>query len=124
MRKIALLPVLVAVAASGCQVWTGESGPARVDEGGDAAAQRTSAIYAAVIRELATEDNYLEEGPPAEGVYVVRTAGDAYPGGSPPSPLSASAERGILEALRDLPVRIIADPDTVLVQTDLVVGWR
>jgi hypothetical protein len=108
-------PILVALLAVGCQVWTGESPPARVDDGGDAAAQRTSAIYAAVIRQLATEDDYLHEGPPAERVYVVRTAGNAYPGGSPPSPLSAAAEHRILQALRDLPVRIVADPETVLV---------
>jgi hypothetical protein len=117
MRKIALLPVVVALAVSGCQAWTGVSARARPDEGGNAGTGRTSAIYAAVIRQLVSKDHYLGEGPPFERVFVVRTAGDPYVGTeSPPRPLSSAVERGILEALRDLPpVHLVADPDTVIV---------
>jgi hypothetical protein len=118
MRKIVLPAVVVALAAPGCQAWTGASATARPDEGGDARSERTSAIYAAVIRQLVTKDHFLGEEPtPFERVFVVRTAGNPYVRTeSPPRPVSSAVERGIVEALRDLPpVSLVADPDTVIV---------
>jgi hypothetical protein len=117
MRRIALLAVVVALAAAGCQAWTGVSAPARLDEDGDTGTERTSAIYAAVIRQLLTNDHYLGEGRPFERVFVVRTDGDPFVGTeSPLRPFSPAVERAILEALRDLPpVRVVPDLDTVMV---------
>jgi hypothetical protein len=116
MRKLALVSVVLAVAAPGCQAWTGDSAPARPDEDGDAATQRTSAVYAAVIRRLATTDFLLGEGPPFAGIFVVRRVGDRYfSTEGPPKPFSPTVERGLLEALRDLPVRVVAHPETALV---------
>lgn len=117
MRRIAFLPVVIALAASGCQAWTVVSGPARPHEDGDAVTARASAIYAAVIRQLVTKDRYLGAEPPFERVFVVRTAGDPYVGTeSPPRSFSSAVKRGILEALRDLPpVRLVADSDAVIV---------
>src|SRR5919106_6012030 len=104
MRRIALLSVVVALAAAGCQAWTGVSGPARLDEDGGRGTEGTSAIYAAVIRQLLTKDAYLLEGRPFERVFVVRTEGDPSVGTeSPLRPFSSAVERAILEALRDLP---------------------
>ena len=116
MRRIALLSVVVALAAAGCQAWTGVSGPARLDEDGDRGTERTSAIYAAVIRQLLTKDAYLREGRPFERVFVVRTEGEPSVGTeSPLRPFSSAVERAILEALRDLPpVRFVADLDTAV----------
>lgn len=117
MRTIALLSVVFALAAAGCQAWTGVSAPARPDEGRDVRTERTSTIYAAVLRQLLTEDHYLGEGQPFERVFVVGSEGDPRAGTeSPLAPFSAAVERGILEALRDLPpVRVLADPRTVIV---------
>lgn len=117
MRRIALLSVVVALAAAGCQAWTGVSGPARLDEDGGRGTEGTSAIYAAVIRQLLTKDAYLREGRPFERVFVVRTEGDPSVGTeSPLRPFSSAVERAILAALRDLPpVRFVADLDTAVV---------
>jgi hypothetical protein len=116
MRKLALVSVVLAVAAPGCQAWTSDSAPARPTEDGDAATRRTSAVYAAVIRRLVAKDFFLGEGPPFELIFVVRTVGDRYFWtDAPPRPFSPTVERGLLDALRDLPVRLIAHPDTALV---------
>jgi hypothetical protein len=117
MRKLALVSVLVAVVAPGCRAWTGDSAPARPDEDGNAATQRMPAVYAAVIRRLATKDFFLGEGPPFERIFVVRTVGDRYFWtDAPPRPFSPTVERGLLDAFRDLPVRLIAHPDSALVE--------
>jgi hypothetical protein len=116
MRKLALVSVVVAVAAPGCQTWRGDSAPARPDEDGNAATQRASAVYAAVIRRLVAKDFFLGEGQPFERVFVVRMVGDRYfRPEAPPTPFSPTVERGLLDALRDLPIRPIAHPDAALV---------
>lgn len=123
MRKLALLSVVVALTASGCQAWTGASAPTRPDEGGDLAARRASAIYSAVIRQLVTKDHTFGQQPtPFKRVFVidgavgVLTAGDPLvEPGRAPRPFSSVVKSEILEALRDLPpVRFVADPSTVI----------
>jgi hypothetical protein len=120
MRKLALLAVVVALAASGCQAWTGGLAPAGSE--GDAAVGRTSAIYAAVIRQLVTKDHTFGSGPtPFERVFVldgpVVDFDYALAGRVRPSkPFSLALKLQILEALRDLPpVRFVNNPDAVLV---------
>jgi hypothetical protein len=127
MRNLALLAILVALATSGCQVWTGGSAPARPDEGGNAATRRTSAIYAAVIHRLVTKDHTVyDEATPFERVFVVTTAGALYiRSESLPRPFSPAVEHEILAALRDLPsVRLVAHPDTAIVDEKSCGGVR
>jgi hypothetical protein len=127
MRRITILPVLVALAASGCQAWTGASAPARLDEVGDARTGRTSAIYAAVIHRLVTKDHTVyEEATPFERAFVVTTAGAPYVRSeSPPRPFFPAVEHEILVALRDLPsVRLVAHPDTAMVDEKSCRGAR
>jgi hypothetical protein len=120
MRRLALFPILVILAASGCQAWTGALAPARED--GGAAAERTAAIYSAVIRQLVLKDHTFGQGPaPFKRVFVVDGAvGSAndLPVGMESSsvPFFPAVKQKILEALPDLPpVRFVADPDTVIV---------
>ena len=120
MRNIVLLPLVVALAASGCQAWTGASVPAPQLEGTEAE-ERTAAIYAAVIRQLVTKDHTFGRVPsPFKRVFVadgvVRDAADPQVGRKPARPFSSAVKPGILRALRDLPpVRFVADPDDVIV---------
>jgi len=126
VRKIAILPVLVALAASGCEDWKAASAPARLDDG-DARTGRTSAIYAAVIHRLLTRDHTVyEEATPFERVFVVRTAGAPYvQTESPPRPFSPAVEREILAALGNLPsVRLVAHPDPAIVDETSCGGAR
>jgi hypothetical protein len=118
MRKLAL-PVLVALAASGC-AWTGSFAPRGANE--DGAGERTAAIYTAVIRQLVMKDHTFGQGPaPFKRVFVVdgaiRTAEEPLAGTDrPPKSFSLAVKLQILEALQDLPpVRFVADPDTVIV---------
>ena len=116
MRARALLLVGLTIAASGC-AWSPDLGF------GDAAAtERTSAVYAAVIRRLVMEDHTFGMGPaPFERVYVidgvVDGAGDVYaePKG-PRKPFSPAVKRSISRALADLPpVRFVSDREAVVV---------
>jgi hypothetical protein len=122
VRRVALLLVVIALAASGCRAWTGISGTARLDENGAEETRRTAAVYAAVIRQLVTKDHTFGAAPsPFERVFVVdgavAAAGDVLRARQKPTrPFSAAVKREILEALRDLPpVRFVAEPDTVIV---------
>ncbi|MGH3091525.1 MAG: hypothetical protein ACRDOG_04230 [Gaiellaceae bacterium] len=122
MRRIALFSLAIVLGASGCQAWTGASGSGSAAEGGTEAEERAAAIYAAVVRQLVTEDHTFGAGPsPYRRAFVadgvVRDAGDPLAGNEKPAKrFSAAIKREILAALRDLrPVRFVADPDTVVV---------
>lgn len=122
MRNVVLLTLVVALAASGCQAWTGASVPAPLHQKGNEAEERAVAIYAAVIRQLVTKDHTFGGGPsPFKRVFVadgvVRNASDPHVGKGPARRFSSAVKRGILRALRDLPpVRFVADPDEVIVE--------
>jgi hypothetical protein len=112
-------PVVLALAASGCQAWTATSGPARPDDNGAEATGRASAVYAVVIRQLVTKDHTFGAEPtPFKRVYVVdgvvETAGGPMQRRS--RPFSSAVKRQILGSLGDLPpIRFVAEPDTVIV---------
>jgi hypothetical protein len=119
MRNVALLPLVVALAAAaGCQAWTGAPVPGP-QQSATEAGERAAAIYGAVVRALVTKNRTYGTGPSRfERVFLFRTAGDPLVGvESVPRPFSPAVARGIEDDLRDLPpVRVVADPDAVVIQ--------
>jgi hypothetical protein len=114
MRRIALLLIWLAMVASAC-------GGAPAPVGDNDAADRTSAIYAAVVRQLVTEDHTFGSGTsPFKRVFIVDGVVDnaANPTSRPRAskPFDAALEDAIAERLAGLPpVEFVKDPGSVLV---------
>jgi hypothetical protein len=121
MRKIAAL-ILAGVFAGACGSPSSglNVGGASPDESVNSGRERSVEIYAAVIRQLVTEDHTFGDSPsPFEHVYVVDGAVDdaADPmrrESAPEEPFNREVKEGLKEELNDLPpVDFVSDPDSV-----------
>ena len=119
MGRIGVLLVLVALLAAGCH-----GGPTESDAGGGKSPETTDDekrmidVYAAIIRQLVTEDHTFGGGPPPfKRVYVlggVAADSDAVRSQAV-EPFTPAVRAGILEELQDLPpVEFVSRPGSVV----------
>jgi hypothetical protein len=124
MRRIGFILAGVALALASCG-GSAETGP--TTETGSPTAEpyaRAIAVYAAVVRQLVTEDHtFGDEESPFDRVFIdVRIdkgAGDPLDTNPPAGDrLTVEEQAAILRELADLPrVAFVADPDSVIVGT-------
>jgi hypothetical protein len=129
MRRIGAVLVGVALALAACD--RGEETDPRPDADTDATTvatsddkqedERTAAVYAAVVRQLVTEDHTFGGGPaPFERVFIVdgavpRASNPMPLWREPPRPFAPAVRAGIIEQLADLPpVEFVSNPDSVV----------
>jgi hypothetical protein len=121
VKRFALVVVLAAPALAGC-TWFGPVGSS--SESSASEPSRAVSIYAAVVRQLVTEDHTFGGADPGfKVIYVVdgavgRAARLSWPPGSPRTPFPEDLKRGLEAALEDLPpVKFVRSPGQALSDT-------